>query len=172
TTPNPSVTVVLGVANAGTAVASGCWFDRLYLSSNATLSGTISSWGFYNCPNAPTNGSYQLTNSVTLPLSQSGTYYLLFKTDDDNRLYEGNESNNVSVAVPVTFNLTPPDLVPVSLSAPANVTSTTPNPTVQVTWGVTNQGTGSASGWYDRVWFSTNGLLDGQSQNLGDFYSG
>jgi hypothetical protein len=38
-------------------------------------------------------------------------------------------------------------------------------------WGVTNQGTGPAfEGWYDRVWFLTNGVWEGQSVGLGDFY--
>jgi hypothetical protein len=52
----------------------------------------------------------------------------------------------------------------------APVVSSMPNPTMQVAWGVTNQGIGSATGsWYDRIWFSTNGLLDSHSVALGDF---
>jgi len=61
----------------------------------------------------------------------------------------------------------------VAVSAATNVYSIRPNPAIQVAWGVTNQGTATASGgWYDRVWFSTNDVLDGQSRSLGDFYVG
>ena len=54
-------------------------------------------------------------------------------------------------------------------TAPTSVTSTAPNPTVQVVWGVTNQGPASASGYGDRtVWFSSNGVLDANSIDVGN----
>jgi hypothetical protein len=54
-----------------------------------------------------------------------------------------------------------------ALPAGTAVTATKPNPTVTVTFAVTNQGTGPVTGtWYDRVWFSTNGVLDAQSVYL------
>jgi autotransporter-associated beta strand protein len=54
---------------------------------------------------------------------------------------------------------------------PATVTASNANPVIQVSWGVTNQGIGAALGiWFDRVWFSTNGVLDANSIDAGDFY--
>jgi subtilase family serine protease len=82
----------------------------------------------------------------------SGTYYLLFQTDISNSILESDENNNV-MAVPFTFNSTPPDLVPVSLRV-AWVLTGPPNLEVTLVWGVTNQGIGPAVrewGWSDRV---------------------
>jgi hypothetical protein len=65
----------------------------------------------------------------------------------------------------------PADLSPFDLIAPATVFATAPNPVVQVAWGVTNQGLAAASGgWYDVVWFSTNGMFDADSLNIGPFW--
>ncbi len=65
----------------------------------------------------------------------------------------------------------PSDLAPYFFQAPTNVISTVPNPVITVRWGVTNQGSGMATGsdgyWYDVVWFSTNGVLDAQSVDIG-----
>ena len=73
--------------------------------------------------------------------------------------------------VPGTFTLTPPDLMPVSVVAPASVTATHSAPVIQVAWTATNLGIGAATGgWNDRVWFSTNGVLDANSTDIGDFY--
>jgi hypothetical protein len=57
----------------------------------------------------PAGGSYSGTNNVTLPVSQSGTYYLIFQANYDAAcaLYESNLSNNVLVA-PFTFTLGAP----------------------------------------------------------------
>src|SRR5437016_5844391 len=53
-----------------------------------------------------------------------------------------------------------PDLTPVSLQIPPDITNV-PNPLVQVVWAVTNQGVGEASGsWADGVYISTNQSLD------------
>jgi hypothetical protein len=119
----------------------------------------------------PMGGSYWQTNNVTLPMSGSGNYTLFVQVDAGNYIYEANLGDKVSAGVSGIFTLTPPDLKPVWVVAPATVTATQPNPTIQVAWGVTNQGSGPAlGGWYDRVWFSTNGVLDTSSIDLGDFY--
>jgi large repetitive protein len=77
-------------------------------------------------------------------------------------------------AAPEDFTLTmgvPADLAAYAFTAPTNVTSSSPNPIIQVEWGVTNRGPASASGgWYDVVWFSTNGVLDANSIALGYFW--
>jgi hypothetical protein len=85
------------------------------------------------------------------------SYFLLVANDSDS-------------PQPFTFSMAlPADLAPVSVLAPS-FAATVPNPAIQIAWAVTNQGTAAALGsWYDRIWFSTNGLLDAQSLNLGDF---
>jgi len=171
--PNPSVQVVWGVANKGVASASGNWYDTVWFSTNGVLDANsidVGNFWVYN-QTVPVGGSYWQTNNVNLPMSANGNYTLFVQVDAGNYIYEANLGDKVSAGVSGTFTLTPPDLIPVSVVAPATVTTTQPNPTIQVVWGVTNQGSGAAlGGWYDRVWFSTNGVLDTSSIDLGDFY--
>jgi hypothetical protein len=172
THPNPTIQVVWGVTNQGPGTASGSWYDRVWFSTNGVLDANSISLGNFGVnKTVPLNGSYWQTNSVTLPMTSNGNYTLFVQVDAGNSIYEANLGDKVSAGVSGTFTLTPPDLMPVSVVAPATVTTTNPNPVVQVAWGVTNQGIGSATGgWYDRVWFSTNGLLDTLSVGRGDFY--
>jgi hypothetical protein len=174
TRPNPQIEVVWGVTNQGVASASGDWWDRVWFSTNGMLdanSVNIGNFWMGGGVTVPPGGTYWRTNSVTLPMSGSGNFWLFVQVDGFQSIYEASVANKVAGPQAGTFTLTPPDLMPVSVVAPATVTATWPNLTIPIAWCVTNQGTGSASGgWYDRIWFSTNGLLDGQSLNLGDFY--
>lgn len=38
--------------------------------------------------------SYQVTNTVTIPANAPPSYYLIFKTDDQNTIFEASETNN------------------------------------------------------------------------------
>jgi subtilase family serine protease len=170
--PNPLVTVAWGVTNQGPGYASGYWSDTLYLSSQATLDSTaipIASQGEQGP--VPAGGRYWSTNTVRLPVVQSGTYYLLFNTDQNNSLYE-TETNNNLVAAAVTFNIQPPDLAPLGLLVP-NVLTGAPNPIIRLVWGVTNQGAGPAIGnysWDDRVYLSADTNLDSTDRVIVDSY--
>jgi hypothetical protein len=172
TRPNPVIELAWCVTNRGMASASGGWHHRIWFSVNGALDGQSASLGdFYFDQPVAAGESYWQTNLVTLPLGGSRSYTLFVQSDIYDGVYESNELNNVLAAMPETFTLIPPDLMPLSVVAPATPTSVLPNPTIEVAWGATNRGTGPASSaWYDRVWFSTNGLLDGQSLILGDFY--
>jgi hypothetical protein len=174
TRPNPAIQVVWGVTNQGLATASGGWSDRVWFSTNGVLDGQSRSLGdFYISQPVAPGGTYRQTNNVTLPMSASGNYWLFVQVDVNNSIFEASLGDKVSAPVAGTFTSTPVDLVAVAVSAATNVYSIRPNPAIQVAWGVTNQGTATASGgWYDRVWFSTNDVLDGQSRSLGDFYVG
>ena len=163
--PNPTFTLVWGITNQGVGPATSqftypTWSDGLYLSTNATLD-PDARWltAAYPPGPIPPGGSYWTTNSLTLPVTQSGTYYLILRADDNSFLYESDYSNN-TLAIPVTFTILPPDLCPVSLRAASQVTST-PNPRVSISWGITNLGVGTAQGsWSDVLYLSTNRDLD------------
>ena len=71
-------------------------------------------------------------------MSQSGTYYLVFKTDAQDSVLESDEGNNFAVA-PVTFQLSLPDLAPINVQAPAEL-SAPAYPVVTLVTGVTNRG--------------------------------
>ncbi len=170
--PNPSVTLVWGVTNRGPGQADGQglpWWDALYLSTNSDLSGVISYASQWSVTNSvPAGGSYWRTNTVRLPVTADGTYYLVFQTDSGNYLRESDVSNNV-ISVPVTFHIHLPDLAPVALQAPTQLTGP-PNPVLNLVWGVTNWGGGAAQsdyGWYDMIYLSTNAVLDDSAMWVG-----
>jgi hypothetical protein len=172
TAPDPRVQVIWNVSNHGAATASGGWYDRVWFSADGVLDANSTDIGdFYINQTVPAGGTYSQTNTVTLPMSASGTYTLFLQVDVSDSIYEASLSDKVSAPVSGTFDLTPPDLLPVSVSAPATVTVAQADPSIQVAWTATNLGTGAATGgWYDRVWFSTNGVLDAKSTDIGDFY--
>ena len=161
--PRPNLTLTWGVTNQGTGPAIGNWnwVDTVYFSSDPVLDSS-DQWMAYNSQTGPIppGGSYWWTNALSLPVVQSGTYYLLFKADVYDWLYESDETNNLAV-VPVTYEILHPDLAPIAFQAPSTVTSP-PNPSISFTFGVTNQGPGTASGvWADQLWLSTNAAPDG-----------
>ena len=176
TRPNPTVQVAWGVTNLGPGTASGdwnSWYDTVWFSTNGALDANSIDIGNFWVHNqtVPVGDSYRQTNDVSLPMSSSGNYTLFVQVDAGNSIYEANLGDKISMPVSGMFSLTPPDLMPLSVWAPASVISTNANPVIQVAWAVTNQGIGpAANGWYDRVWFSTNGMLDSSSVSLGDLY--
>ena len=165
----PTVQVSFTVTNQGTGVASGSWNDVVYVSTNTTIAGAISSANYQAPSSVLAGGEYGQTNFITLP-QQSGTYYLLLSIDDSHSLYEGNYSNNVASAVPitVTYQVMAPDLQVVSVSVPQEAWT---GRSFDVSWVLTNAGAGLATGlWDDRVYLSaTNVLRTNLDQVLGDF---
>jgi hypothetical protein len=101
----------------------------------------------YQSATIPSGGTYWLTNTARVPVVQSGTYYLLVQANANDFLRESVSNNNV-LAVPVSFNILPPDLAPVALKLPTIGTSA-PNPRFTLVWGVTNQGVGPAEGYWN-----------------------
>ena len=100
-----------------------------------------------------------LSTANNWPWLPGYTYYLAVTNTSPNA-----ENFGVYLSLPA-------DLAPVALTAPTSITSTAPNPTVQAVWCVTNQGMATTvGGWYDTVWFSTNGVLDANSINMGNFW--
>ena len=160
--PYPSISFAFGVTNQGPGTASGVWADQLWLSTNATPDGTetlLASLGHQD-PLGPAQ-SYWVTNSIRVPITSSGSYFLIFNSDPFNQVYESNTNNNFMV-VPIAFTIQPPDLAPIALQVPGNITGP-PYPSVTFTWGVTNQGIGAAVGynyWADSLYISTNAVFD------------
>jgi YD repeat-containing protein len=169
---SPTIPVTWAVTNQGTGVASGYWYDQVYVSTNGTISGAISSPYFYESWSSTplaVGAVYRRTNTVSLP-QQSGTYYLIFQANGYNYLYEANTSNNTAVLpvpITVTYQVRPPDLAPVAFGAASNNVVFYPgnpylSPMVPTTWAVTNRGTGAGAGdWLDGVYVSTNGTMSG-----------
>jgi subtilase family serine protease len=171
--PNPSLTLTWGITNQGAAAATGSWVDTIYLSKKPVLdSSAVSIWNQYEFNALLPGDDLWRTMPVQFPVTQSGTYYLIFATDYANSLNESNTNNNVIVK-PIAFAILPPNLAPIAFQVPNSITST-PNPTVQFVWGVTNSGSGSATGnWLDAVYLSTDAQLDqGDTQLFSQWQSG
>ncbi|HEY5909679.1 MAG TPA: CARDB domain-containing protein [Verrucomicrobiae bacterium] len=166
--PKPYVTIVWGVTNSGPGAAIGSWNDTLYFSTNSSLDASaLEVWSPSEYGPVPAGGRYWRTNQVRLPATQSGAYYLIFKTDSANTLHEAVTANNVAVA-PIQLYIQQPDLAPLALVVPAAITSA-PNPTVTLRYAVTNLGPGAAVGdppWNDTLSLSTDAVLDTNDKNL------
>ena len=145
--------------NAG-SIMLGNYYDYNFINGYTYYSG---SYFYWNSPLAPGQTMTNLQN-VIIPNVAAGNYYLVLSADVLNTIHEFNETNNV-IAQPVTLGTL--DLMPVTFSAPsgANTRSTIP-----VTWAVTNLGTGTVyPQWVDRVFISTNAVLDASATLLGEF---
>jgi len=160
--PRPYVPVVWGVTNQGAGAAYGQWYDVVYFSTNSALDGSATQIQMnYESTPVAVGGVYWRTNSLRLPVTQSGTYYLFLKTDSDNSLHESDTNNNVAVAS-ITVTVQPPDLVALDLQVPAAITSA-PNPLLTVVYGVTNVSAVAVLGeptWYDSIYLSDDAQLD------------
>ncbi|HLH54565.1 MAG TPA: CARDB domain-containing protein [Verrucomicrobiae bacterium] len=163
--PGGSIQVVYTVTNAGPTTvptpSSGFWFDGLWLSTNAVLDSSANAVGsqFVTGP-VPNGTTYTETNSIFVPTTPPGSYYLILQVDESQLTDESSWSNK-TLAVPI--QVLPPSLLPqlavLSLVAPS---SAKPGQSIQVSYAVTNQGGSAASGpWFDYLVLSTNTTPDG-----------
>jgi len=144
---NNSPNVVLSLEQGTLAVAGGPAHWTSYIGNNSQ-----------NGNQANVGLDQLLTTPNNWPWLPGNTYYLALTNTSAS-------PENLGFAMSI-----PSDLAPVAFLAPTAVTSTQALPAIQVAWGVTNQGAAPApGGWYDRIWFSTNGALDAHSVGLGDF---
>ena len=135
------------------------WRDGIYLSLDETLDITTDKYigSIAHAGALAVNESYVVKNqSITLPASLSGNYFLFVVADRDNQVYEhateGNNSNYDHTAIRIT--LAPPaDLLVTTVTSPAAGTA---GRNIAVSWTVENQGGGDAvaNGWYDGVYLS------------------
>ncbi len=112
----PQVTVVWEVTNRGGGPAAN-WYDALYVSTNSAYDYTatiISVW-----PEAgplAAGATYWRTNTVSVPVTKSGTYYLIFITDLVAAMMQPGVGNHVASA-PLVFTLAPPGTFAVTPAA-------------------------------------------------------
>jgi subtilase family serine protease len=151
------------VANNGLREATGNWTDRIYLSSDDTLSGDdilLTGLPTGEITLLP-SGSISRTTSVILPLNDdltAGTYYLLVQTDALGNQLELNETNNIRATA---INLTVPPLPDLEITDAIVSSVFTLGQTQSLIWTVTNKGAGIAKAdWLDRVYLSVDEVVD------------
>lgn len=157
-------TVAWTVTNQGQEDATNTfWYDRIYLSSDSILDpndlvlATVS----VNGP-VGAGASYSLSQSLTIPtyynVDPNQNWFVLIGPDNYNYQSETNENNNV-IAVATDIQTPDVDLVVANIDAPAIAKM---GQNITVSWTVTNQGQETSSTpWYDRVYLSSDGILDG-----------
>lgn len=160
------VTVTWTVANQGPGTAYPGWVDRFYLSTDDVWDEDDTPIGEFGWEEAVSSQeSYSQTQTVRIPGEPPGDYYLILRADADNFFIESDETNNDRTEL---ITLTMSDLVPTTLTVPAEVASGQP---VTVTWTVENQGIGEAhpgwEGWYDELYISVDNVWDHQDLPIG-----
>ncbi len=143
--------------DGGIATLTGESQDRLYLSADAVLDGTDTLLHVVPASGLVPGAGYTANQWIWIPMISGGNYHVLLVVDGAQNVLETNEENNVRS---LPFLISTPDLVPIWFGAPAE---TRVGQTLPFTWAVRNQGTGptpSGSGWTDRLYLSSNAVLD------------
>jgi len=97
--PGESITVNWTIQNSGTNPATGSWDDAVYLSSDQTWDiGDILLGKRTQVGPLATGQSYNGQFTATLPAINPGSYYVIVKTDVQNRVRETNDNNNSGTA--------------------------------------------------------------------------
>jgi subtilase family serine protease len=159
------------VANQGVGpTVEDSWVDRVYLSPSPTFNQATAllAASFTHDGDLQPNASYTRTESVVIPTTAQGIYYVLISTDASGAVSEcSGEGNNIGSGT-TTLNVTNslPDLVVSSVTAPADAFA---GQTITAEWSVNNAGTAgaSASAIKDFVYFSPDSTLDQSDKFLG-----
>ncbi|MCF4969755.1 hypothetical protein CV014_22890 [Nostoc sp. CMAA1605] len=168
-TVGATLSITWDVTNQGTVAANADWWDRIVISTDQIFGNGDDTyltevWAGASTPLAA-GATYTRTTNVTLPTTATGDRYLLFRADNYNNQGETDENNNVRA---VAINISAADLQVTSTNAP---TAAVLGETVELTWTVTNQGTGTATrDWFDRVYLSSNETLDGSDVQVTSEY--
>ena len=160
------------VTNTGPGTtATTSWDDQIVLSTDDSLTTTgdnvILGTFQHNGSLAPT-GQYATAGTVTLPVGISGTYYLFVTADSSNVAagLTGEVDSSTSIALPITLT-PPPKLQITTFQTTGPILS---GQALPIDWTVTNTGSGptraSETSWTDRIYLSTNGTLDTNSDPL------
>src|SRR5262249_19978045 len=96
--PGQHVTVAWTVQNAGEVTARSTWTDRVYLSSNGSVTGANFLGALAHSLPLDPGAHYDAALDVTLPDRADGAYQFIVVTDADGTLFEGaREANNTFV---------------------------------------------------------------------------
>ena len=176
------ITVSWTVTNQGFGPTNvNSWTDEVYLSPTTTLqtSGPEAATSLGTFPHAgsldPTQG-YTQTETVNVPYSISGSYYVIVDADIANLVYSnGTAADKINEAPnPIQIALVPPpppaNLQVTSIVPPAGAAS---GQTIPVVWTITNQGAGATptDTWSDQIVLSAyDSLTSGSNEfDLGTF---
>ncbi|MBL8339550.1 MAG: pre-peptidase C-terminal domain-containing protein, partial [Rhodoferax sp.] len=150
------------VRNDGTGPADNrAWYDAVYLSRDGVLDRNADIYLGYASRNGLGVGeSYTQTLDLTVPLGQSGPFYVFVVTDGGRAISESDEFNNATQDAAFTqVSLAPPaDLVVGTITLPENGV---PGRSATIGFSINNNGTNPALGsWSDSVYLSLDEVWD------------
>jgi subtilase family serine protease len=152
-----TVSVEFDVVNRGSVDANGQWFDAVYLSLDNKLGGDDILIGRLRNGSAlpAVDGRYsQVSDTLTIPLTFSGSGYLIAVADIDNVIDEYPRDDNNFLTRAITVDpLPPPDLVMSHVVAPDQGVY---SGEIEVRYRVTNNGSGitDRETWSDTIWLA------------------
>jgi hypothetical protein len=160
-----SINVNYKVTNSGTAIAKADWYDGFYVSDDQYLDQNDTRIGSTSKDQnqiIEPGKSLTLSRQITIPNVRSGSRYLLFAADYNNRQGESNDTNNV-YALPIEIKA--PNLIVSNATAPTRVNK---GSKVNLSWTVENKGNlpAKADFWYDHVYLSEDPILDQNDRSL------
>ncbi|HEY4634688.1 MAG TPA: CARDB domain-containing protein, partial [Candidatus Limnocylindrales bacterium] len=163
--PGETVSVTWTASNVGPGSAPGGWVDRVFLSTDGTLTGATFLTSVARSADLASAGSYTQTAAVVLPIVADGGYRLVVVTDAAGAVFEGGaDDNNLAASDPL--QLGHPDLAPTIVSASGVATAGT---SITVEFRVDNQGTAPGLGaWVDRLLLSEDAILGPGDLVLGE----
>ncbi|MCA9312504.1 MAG: hypothetical protein KDA21_14920, partial [Phycisphaerales bacterium] len=164
------ITVDWTIRNDGGVAATGTWTDEILQSGDAAAGGDTVLATFQFTGTLAPGETYTQSEQVTLSPNGSGSQWIVVRTDRQNDVAEGlGEANNISVDdVPV--DVSAPDLLAISITAPATASV---RDAVEVSWEVRNDGDVTIDGsWSDELFISADAAAGGDT-SMGSFgYSG
>ena len=135
------------VQNSGSEIEpSTRWYDAVYISTSSVLDNNATRLGFKE-HTGPLGSSeiYNDTLSVEVPLTISGSYFIIVQTDNRKDIYEhGSENNNIKTSQ-ITVTLPPPaDLIVSDITIPDSAIA---GEQFTLSWTIRNQGVNPAVGY-------------------------
>jgi hypothetical protein len=162
------------VINQGFSNTEGSsWIDRVIASRDEVLgnSDDVVLGEFSHSGLLGVDEVYLRDEQIALPFNLEGAYQVFVMTDAKHQVDEVLwEDNNMSVAQPISIApARKADLLVGAVSAESTVQS---GNRLTVNWTVQNQGEGrtNSSSWYDVLYLSTDRILSGDDQRLGDLW--
>ena len=163
-----SVSWIVANQGAGPTVATR-WTDRIYLTPTQTFDSTTALLvGSFDHNGALNNGeTYTRTESIVIPNTAQGSYFVSVLTDANNEVEEcaGNANNRAFGSQSIAISNSLPDLlVQIASSEIASVGGQI----VGVDWTVVNQGAVAVNNpsWGDAIYFSSDAVLGGDDVRL------
>lgn len=149
----------------------GNWTDKIYLSQDFNIGNGDVELGTHNYNKGILAVGQYYIDSLTIntPVSSSGNYILIFKTDFSNVVFEHvYENNNNSNAFIISIQPPPADIVVRNISAPLSLMVDKMD---TIKWSIQNIGTNPANGYIkDMVYLSSDTIWDVNDKAIGSYY--